>query len=109
MAMNPKSLANFTPPKKGEIRNKWGRKGKNHDCGYSLKNGFKKFLEKLSPEEREAMWMALYGKALTGDVKVIELMVKLNDEVFGDVEKKEDTGTRIILQIPELDKKDTDD
>lgn len=104
--MNAKSLQNLVPAKKGEVRNKAGRAGKNHDCGVSLKLGFKRFLNKLSPDERDAMWMALYGKAVTGDVKVIELMVKLNDEIFGDSEVREDTGTRIILQIPELDTKD---
>lgn len=102
--MNPtaKSIANLKPIKPGEVRNPWGRSGKDGNQGFSLKYTFKRFLQDLTPDKIELIWKALYAKSLEGDTKSIELMVKLNDEVL-EAHNNLAANEQIIINIPAKD------
>lgn len=79
--MNKKSLDNLKPIKPGEVHNKYGRCGKDHKGGFSLKTAMKTFLAALDDKQRNNFFNGLYTKATGGDVQAIKLMAELNDEM----------------------------
>lgn len=101
--LNPAGLANLKPVQKGECRNPWGRKGKQGDGGLSLKESYRKFLNHLSEDEQNAVWMGLYTKAMLGDVQAIKLFVEMNGEQVNEQVQVQDNGTRIVIQMPPKD------
>lgn len=103
--MNPKSINNLKPIAKGEVKNPYGRKGKDGKGGLSLKNEFKRFIENMEEADRDAVWAGLWMRATTGDVSAIKLFVELNDEkIVSDAPPATDNGPKIIIQIPEIEK-----
>lgn len=103
--INPASLANLRPIKEGEVKNKFGRKGKSGTGGLSLKGEFRDYIQNATKEQRDAVWVGLWNKAMSGDVAAIKLWVELNGErVVDDVHV--DTGSngpKIIIQMPAME------
>lgn len=98
---NPVSKANLIPAKPGDIKNPNGRKGKDGTKGLSLKNEFKQYINRISADERDAVWTGLYTKAMMGDVAAIKLWVELNGErVVDDIATETDTGIRVNITLP---------
>lgn len=89
-----------TQIKKGEIKNPYGRKGKDGTGGVSLKQEFKNFLNRLSPDERDAIWIGLMTKAMTGDVPATKLWVELNGEQVNEQKVEATSGAQIVINIP---------
>lgn len=85
---------------KGEIKNPYGRKGKDGTGGVSLKQEFKNFLNRLSPDERDAIWIGLMTKAMTGDVPATKLWVELNGEQVNEQKVEATSGAQIVINIP---------
>ena len=102
-SLNPAGLANLKPVQKGECRNPWGRRGKDQNSGFSLKESYRRFLSTLDEDAQNAVWTGLYVKATTGDVAAIKLFVEMNGEVVSEQVQVQDNGTRIIIQMPPKD------
>lgn len=96
--VSPVSLANLKPAKDGDIRNKYGRKGKDGLGGFSLKMHLKQMLNKMEPDERDGFIAGLLLKASTGDVAAFKLVMEMNGE--GDGITQEDGGLRINVTLP---------
>lgn len=101
--LNPTGIANLKPVVKGEVRNKYGRKGKDGNGGFSLKESYRKFLSTLDEDAQNAVWTGLYIKATSGDVSAIKLFVEMNGEIVNEQVQVQDNGTRIIIQMPPKD------
>lgn len=102
--LNPASLANLVPPvAKGEVRNKFGRKGKDGTGGITLKGEFKKYIQNISEDERNAVWTGLYTKAMLGDVAAIKLWVELNGEQVNEQKIEATSGAQIVINIPQAE------
>lgn len=86
--------------KPGEVKNPYGRKGKDGQGGVSLKHEFKAFLNRLSVDERDAVWNGLYMKAMTGDVPALKMLVELNGEVVNEQQIEATSGAQIVINIP---------
>lgn len=107
--INPNSLANLRPNKKGECRNPWGRSGKDGNGGFSLKTNYQTWLSHLSDRERDEIWKGLYAKAIAGDPSAIKLLVSLNNENpdFEPDTNKAD-GTNITIVMPNKNNVDSE-
>lgn len=102
--LNPKSLANLVDPiKPGEVRNPYGRKGKDGKGGITLKGEFRDYIKSISAEERNAVWIGLYTKAMLGDVAAIKLWVELNGEQINEQLVQSESGAKIVINIPKAD------
>ena len=99
--VSPASLANLIPAKDGDIRNKYGRKGKDGLGGFSLKMHLKMMLNKMEPDERDGFIAGLLLKASSGDVAAFKLVLEMNDELTQVV--AEDNGVRISIQMPPME------
>lgn len=86
--------------KPGQVLNAAGRKGKDGTGGVSLKQEFKNFLNRLSPDERDAIWIGLMTKAMTGDVPATKLWVELNGEQVNEQKVEATSGAQIVINIP---------
>ena len=107
--LNPASLANLKPIAKGECRNPHGRKGADGKGGITLKGEFRDYIKNATKEQRDAVWVGLWNKAMSGDVAAIKLWVELNGErIVDDVQV--DTGSngpKIIIQMPAMENNDS--
>lgn len=89
--------------KPGEVKNPYGRKGKDGMGGVSLKKEFKAFLNRMTTEERDAVWMGLMTKAMMGDVPATKLWVELNDEQVNEQRVEAEAGAQIVINIPTIE------
>lgn len=92
-----------TKIQKGEIKNPWGRKGKDGNGGVSLKNEFKAFLNRLSQDDRDAVWAGLFSKAMMGDVPALKMWVELNGEQINEQLVQSESGAKIVINIPKAE------
>ena len=104
--LSPASLANLQPVQKGEIRNKFGRKGKNGKGGYSFKALIERVLF-LAGEDGNSDTVAksvvdsLIGQALGGNIKAIEILLdRFVGKVATKVEVSSEDGLACIV-LPE--------
>lgn len=102
---NPKgNPQNLNPNYEGKNINPAGRKGKNGDKGLSLKGSYKKFLEKLAPEDHDKVWLGLLRKCRDGDVASIKLMIELNGEQVNDkLLDAVESSAKIVINIPHIE------
>lgn len=102
--LNPASLANLVKPiEKGEVRNPYGRKGKDGKGGITLKGEFRNYIQNISKEERDAVWLGLYTRAMSGDVAAIKLWVELNGEQVNEQLVQSESGAKIVINIPKAE------
>lgn len=101
--LNPASLANLQPIKAGEVKNKYGRKGKDGTKGLSLKNLLKARLAKMEKDEIDSFFEGLLLKARDGDHQAMKLLLLMNDEPLESVKVEADTGVRIQITMPAKD------
>jgi len=92
-----------TQIKPGEVKNPYGRKGKDGTGGVSLKNEFKSYLNRLSQSERDAVWTGLFTKAMLGDVPALKMWVELNGEQINEQKIEATAGAQIIINIPQAE------
>ena len=98
--LNPASLANLKPIAKGECRNPYGRKGKDGTGGITLKGEFRDYIKNATKEQRDAVWVGLWNKAMSGDVAAIKLWVELNGEQVNEQKVEATSGAQIVINIP---------
>jgi len=92
---------NLKPAKPGDVRNPWGRAGKNGMGGLSLKTNFRNWLNRIPEAQRQAIWDGLYRKACSGDAAAIKLMVSLNDECPDfQPDTTTDTSNQVTIVMP---------
>ena len=89
--------------KPGEVKNPYGRKGKDGTGGVSLKKEFKAYLNRLSVAERDAVWTGLYTKAMLGDVPALKMLVELNGEQVNEQRIDAGAGAQIVINIPQAE------
>lgn len=89
--------------KPGEVKNPYGRKGKNGTGGVSLRTEFKAYLNRLSVDERDAVWAGLYNKAMLGDVPALKMLVELNGEQVNEQKIEAASGAQIVINIPQAE------
>lgn len=90
------SLANLIPIQPGEVRNKYGRAGKDGTGGFSLKATLKNYLNNLPKAEKDNFFSGLYRKVREGDVAAIKLIAELNGEMVTQVEVQNALGCVIL-------------
>ena len=102
--LNPASLANLNPVKKGECRNPYGRRGKDGKGGFSFKETLKSYLSKLDQETKDNFYIGLFSKAAAGDVPAIKLLAELNDELTTNAQIDVGSGAQVVVMVPPIDK-----
>lgn len=88
MAVNPRSLQNLKPPKKGEVRNPKGAKKKLPELDSLLADVLGE--QKDGIEAAKAILMALRAKATKGDVRAAEVLL---DRAYGKAKQSVDVTT----------------
>lgn len=101
--LNPASLANLKSIEKGEVRNPHGRKGKDGKGGITLKGEFRDYIQSATKEQRDAVWIGLWNKAMSGDVAAIKLWVELNGEQVNEQLVQSESGAKIVINIPKAE------
>jgi hypothetical protein len=104
--LTPAQLANLRPMQKGQPTvGPNGRKGNDGKGGVSLLASYRKFIQDAPPGMTNAIWMGLAAKAQSGDVKAIELFVRLNGEsIVSETNTNEiASGTQVIINVPKME------
>ena len=97
----PGNPSKLNPMKKGDpTRNPYGRKGKDGTGGFSLLGSYRKFIEAAPKESIDAIWQGLIFKAQTGDVKSIELLLRMRNESIIAETNNIESGPQIIINMP---------
>jgi hypothetical protein len=104
--MSPNSLSNLRPIVSGEVRNSWGRNGKDGNGGMSLKSSYKEYINKLPNTEHDKIWSGLFQKCRSGDVAAIRLLVELNDEQINEKMVISGNGLGVVILPQKEEPKD---
>lgn len=97
---------NLIPMKKGDpTRNPNGRKGKNGKGGFSILGAFRKQINEMDPIEFKMVLNGLIEKAMSGDTKAIELLIKINAEKIEGDTNAPLTNT-VIINMPNQESND---